>query len=208
MARREPRKELLYVAVTPAHPGCVKVGRSADPFKRLRAFDSGIPNPYAVVFMARFKDVVAADASVKGELRPFREGTSECYRISVDHAIRIIKETPGRSGYEYPLPGCDEHPILLRRVDELEITVRTARLIAAAGIQLIGDLVQRDEYDLSIAKLPSEAVTEITEVLELRGLGLGMRIKGWPYRSAPQGWPAPNDATPLLVVPITADCSA
>jgi|SRR5688572_1200573 len=188
------RKGMLYVAATPALPDTVKVGRSADPWRRLSAFVSGLPIGYSVVYQARFKDVVAADASVKRKLKPLREGRSECYRITADDAIRIIKEMPGRTGYELPPPRCDEYPILLRRVDELELTVRTRNLLAAASVQFVGNLVQRDEIDLRIAKFPSKAVTEIKEVLEYYQLELGMRIEGWPkYSISPQGSPAPND---------------
>lgn len=72
-------------------------------------------------------------------------------------------------------------PILLRPVDELELTVRSANCLKAENINYIGDLVQRTEVELlRTPNLGKKSLTEIKEVLESHGLSLGMRIEGWP----------------------------
>jgi DNA-directed RNA polymerase subunit alpha len=72
-------------------------------------------------------------------------------------------------------------PILLRPVDELELTVRSANCLKAENIHYIGDLVQRTEVELlRTPNLGKKSLTEIKEVLESHGLTLGMRIDNWP----------------------------
>jgi DNA-directed RNA polymerase subunit alpha len=72
-------------------------------------------------------------------------------------------------------------PILLRPVDELELTVRSANCLKAENIHYIGDLVQRTEVELlRTPNLGKKSLTEIKEVLESHGLSLGMRIDNWP----------------------------
>ena len=71
--------------------------------------------------------------------------------------------------------------ILLRPVDELELTVRSANCLKAENIHYIGDLVQRTEVELlRTPNLGKKSLTEIKEVLESHGLTLGMRLEGWP----------------------------
>jgi DNA-directed RNA polymerase subunit alpha len=75
-------------------------------------------------------------------------------------------------------------PILLRPVDELELTVRSANCLKAENIMYIGDLVQRTEVELlRTPNLGKKSLTEIKEVLEGHGLGLGMRLDNWPPAS-------------------------
>ena len=72
-------------------------------------------------------------------------------------------------------------PILLRPVDELELTVRSANCLKAENIHYIGDLVQRTEVELlRTPNLGKKSLTEIKEVLQSHGLMLGMRLEGWP----------------------------
>ena len=72
-------------------------------------------------------------------------------------------------------------PILLRPVDELELTVRSANCLKAENIMYIGDLVQRTEVELlRTPNLGRKSLTEIKEVLEGHALGLGMRLENWP----------------------------
>jgi len=75
-------------------------------------------------------------------------------------------------------------PILLRPVDELELTVRSANCLKAENIMYIGDLVQRTEVELlRTPNLGKKSLTEIKEVLEGHGLGLGMLLDNWPPAS-------------------------
>ena len=72
-------------------------------------------------------------------------------------------------------------PILMRPVDELELTVRSANCLKAESINYIGDLVQRTEVELlRTPNLGKKSLTEIKEVLEVRELSLGMRLENWP----------------------------
>ena len=77
----------------------------------------------------------------------------------------------------------DHHfdPLLLRPVDELELTVRSANCLKAENIHYIGDLVQKTEVELlRTPNLGKKSLTEIKEVLESHGLSLGMRLDNWP----------------------------
>lgn len=72
-------------------------------------------------------------------------------------------------------------PILLKPVDDLELTVRSANCLKAENIYYIGDLVQRHEQDLlKTPNLGKKSLTEIKEVLATRSLSLGMNIPNWP----------------------------
>jgi len=72
-------------------------------------------------------------------------------------------------------------PLLLRPVDELELTVRSANCLKAESIMYIGDLVQRTEIELlRMPNLGKKSLTEIKEVLESQNFGLGMHIENWP----------------------------
>jgi DNA-directed RNA polymerase subunit alpha len=72
-------------------------------------------------------------------------------------------------------------PILLRPVDELELTVRSANCLKAENIFYIGDLIQRTENELlKTPNLGRKSLNEIKEVLASRGLTLGMKLEGWP----------------------------
>lgn len=72
-------------------------------------------------------------------------------------------------------------PILLRPVDDLELTVRSANCLKAENIYYIGDLVQKTEVELlKTPNLGKKSLTEIKEVLAQRGLGLGARLQNWP----------------------------
>lgn len=75
----------------------------------------------------------------------------------------------------------DVDPILLRPVDDLELTVRSANCLKAESIYYIGDLIQRTEVELlKTPNLGKKSLTEIKDVLASRGLSLGMRLENWP----------------------------
>ncbi len=72
-------------------------------------------------------------------------------------------------------------PMLLRPVDDLELTVRSANCLKAENIYLIGDLIQRTEVELlKTPNLGKKSLTEIKDVLAIRGLSLGSRLENWP----------------------------
>lgn len=75
-------------------------------------------------------------------------------------------------------------PILLRSVDDLELTVRSANCLKAENIFYIGDLVQKAEVDLlKTPNLGKKSLTEIKDILASRSLSLGMRLENWPPES-------------------------
>ena len=75
-------------------------------------------------------------------------------------------------------------PVLLRPIDDLELTVRSANCLKAENIYYIGDLIQRTETELlKTPNLGRKSLNEIKEVLASRGLALGSRLEAWP----PQG---------------------
>ncbi len=78
----------------------------------------------------------------------------------------------------------DIDPVLLRPVDDLELTVRSANCLKAEQIFYIGDLIQRTEVELlKTPNLGKKSLTEIKDVLATRGLSLGMRLENWPPAS-------------------------
>ncbi len=75
-------------------------------------------------------------------------------------------------------------PILLRPVDDLELTVRSANCLKAENIYFIGDLVQRSEVELlKTPNLGKKSLTEIKDVLASKGLSLGTKLESWPPAS-------------------------
>jgi len=86
----------------------------------------------------------------------------------------VEAETSGRGA-----PQID--PILLRPVDDLELTVRSANCLKAENIFYIGDLIQRSENELLKApNLGRKSLNEIKDVLASKGLTLGMKLENWP----------------------------
>lgn len=79
-------------------------------------------------------------------------------------------------------------PILLRPVDDLELTVRSANCLKAEAIYYIGDLIQRTEVELlKTPNLGKKSLTEIKDMLASRGLSLGMRLENWPPENLKAG---------------------
>lgn len=75
-------------------------------------------------------------------------------------------------------------PVYLELVDNLELTVRSANCLKHLDINYIGDLVQKSENELlKTPNLGKKSLTEIKELLEVRGLRLGMNIDSWPPQS-------------------------
>ncbi len=75
----------------------------------------------------------------------------------------------------------DFDPVLLRPVDDLELTVRSANCLKAENINFIGDLIQKSENELlQTPNLGKKSLTEIKDVLAARSLALGMKLESWP----------------------------
>lgn len=89
----------------------------------------------------------------------------------VDEEV-IEDAKPAESGFD---------PILLRPVDDLELTVRSANCLKTENIHYIGDLIQRKEADLlKTPNLGKKSLTEIKDILALKHLSLGMSLENWP----------------------------
>ncbi len=79
------------------------------------------------------------------------------------------------------IPLAEIDPVLLRPVDDLELTVRSANCLKAENIYYIGDLIQCTENELlKTPNLGKKSLTEIKDILAMRGLSLGMRLENWP----------------------------
>ena len=94
-------------------------------------------------------------------------------------------------------PSVDEpevDPMLLRPVDDLELTVRSANCLKAENIYYIGDLIQRTEVELlKTPNLGKKSLTEIKDVLAQRGLSLGMKLEAWPPASLRKESESPSE---------------
>lgn len=109
------------------------------------------------------------------------EAIRQSARILVDQLnVFAALEDTGVSGTDEP-PQPKVDPILLRPVDDLELTVRSANCLKAENINYIGDLIQRTENELlKTPNLGRKSLNEIKEVLASRGLTLGMQLDYWP----------------------------
>ena len=97
-------------------------------------------------------------------------------------AVFVDLEETSNDVLEADEPGVD--PMLLRQVDDLELTVRSANCLKAENIYYIGDLIQRTEVELlKTPNLGKKSLTEIKDVLATRGLSLGMKLENWPPAS-------------------------
>lgn len=109
------------------------------------------------------------------------EAIRQSARILVDQlsVFAALEGTETTSEALTQVPAVD--PILLRPVDDLELTVRSANCLKAENINYIGDLIQRSENELlKTPNLGRKSLNEIKEVLASKGLTLGMRLDNWP----------------------------
>jgi DNA-directed RNA polymerase subunit alpha len=90
-------------------------------------------------------------------------------------------EEPKREGERPPIPELAFNPAFLKKVDELELSVRSANCLKNDNIVYIGDLVQKSEAEmLRTPNFGRKSLNEIKEVLAQMGLHLGMEVTGWP----------------------------
>jgi DNA-directed RNA polymerase subunit alpha len=124
-------------------------------------------------------DKLVLEIETNGTLDP-EEAVRLAASILNEHLSVFIyfkgEDTPGAADER---PQFD--PMLLRPVDDLELTVRSANCLKAENIFYIGDLIQRTEVDLlKTPNLGKKSLTEIKDVLAAKGLSLGMRLENWP----------------------------
>ena len=95
--------------------------------------------------------------------------------------LSVFVDLKGDEKVESTAQEAEIDPILLRPVDDLELTVRSANCLKAENIYYIGDLIQRTEVELlKTPNLGKKSLTEIKDVLASHGLSLGMRLENWP----------------------------
>ena len=116
---------------------------------------------------------ITAEDAVRASSKILVEQLAVFAQLEGDQISSLMAEAPrGNQNYD---------PILLRPVDELELTVRSANCLKAEDIYYIGDLIQRTENELlKTPNLGRKSLNEIKEVLASRGLTLGMKLEAWP----------------------------
>ncbi len=130
-------------------------------------------------------DKLVMEIETNGAIPP-EEAIRQSARILVEQLAFFAQIDPSPMDPLLPQPSRPTpfDPILLRPVDELELTVRSANCLKAENIYYIGDLIQRTETELlKTPNLGRKSLNEIKEVLASRGLTLGVRLESWP----PQG---------------------
>jgi DNA-directed RNA polymerase subunit alpha len=132
-------------------------------------------------------DKLVMEIETNGAMSP-EEAIRASAKILVEQLIVFTQlEGQGMMDFAGSMPkdeGPEPAPILMRPVDELELTVRSANCLKAENIYYIGDLVQRSETELlKTPNLGRKSLNEIKEVLASRGLTLGTRLEGWPPKS-------------------------
>ncbi len=124
-------------------------------------------------------DKLIIEIETNGTLDP-EEAIRRAATILQDQ-LSVFVDLQGKEEVKAESPEADVDPILLRPVDDLELTVRSANCLKAESIYFIGDLIQRTEVELlKTPNLGKKSLTEIKDVLASRGLSLGMRLENWP----------------------------
>ena len=117
---------------------------------------------------------VTAEDAVRASARILVEQLAVFAQLDGGEIGEITSQSGARSNASFD-------PILLRPVDELELTVRSANCLKAENIYYIGDLIQRTENELlKTPNLGRKSLNEIKEVLASRGLTLVMKLESWP----------------------------
>ncbi len=128
-------------------------------------------------------DKLVLEIETNGSIGP-EEAVRASAKILVEQlAVFAQLEGVELSAFDQPAQRSSQQfdPILLRPVDELELTVRSANCLKAENIYYIGDLIQRTENELlKTPNLGRKSLNEIKEVLASRGLTLGMKLENWP----------------------------
>jgi len=124
-------------------------------------------------------DKLIIELETDGTLDP-EEAIRASATILQDQLTHFI-DLKGKAEVEQKADEPEVDPILIRPVDDLELTVRSANCLKAENIYYIGDLIQRTEVELlKTPNLGKKSLTEIKDVLATKGLSLGMRLDNWP----------------------------
>lgn len=124
-------------------------------------------------------DKLIIDIETNGVIEP-ENAIRTAARMLIDQ-LAVFSELEGTAAPIEQQKSIQVDPVLLRPVDDLELTVRSANCLKAENIYYIGDLIQRTENELlKTPNLGRKSLNEIKEVLAARGLTLGMKLENWP----------------------------
>lgn len=124
-------------------------------------------------------DKLIIDIETNGVVEP-EDAIRTAARMLIDQ-LSVFADLEGTAVPVEQQKSIQVDPILLRPVDDLELTVRSANCLKAENIYYIGDLIQRTENELlKTPNLGRKSLNEIKEVLAARGLTLGMKLENWP----------------------------
>jgi DNA-directed RNA polymerase subunit alpha len=124
-------------------------------------------------------DKLIVDLETNGTVDP--EETIRKAAGILQQQLSVFVDLQGDEQVEQEKTETEIDPILIRPVDDLELTVRSANCLKAENIYYIGDLIQRTEVELlKTPNLGKKSLTEIKDVLGTHGLSLGMRLENWP----------------------------
>lgn len=127
-------------------------------------------------------DKLIIDLETNGTLEP--EQAIRRAATILQQQLSVFVELKHDEVEKTPVNQPEIDPILLRPVDDLELTVRSANCLKAENIYYIGDLVQRSEAELlKTPNLGKKSLNEIKDVLAARSLSLGMAVNNWPPAS-------------------------
>ena len=124
-------------------------------------------------------DKLVIDIETNGAIDP-EEAVRYAARVLVEQ-LSVFADLKGTPALIEEKKATQIDPVLLRPVDDLALTVRSANCLKAENIYYIGDLIQRTENELlKTPNLGRKSLNEIKEVLASRGLTLGMKLENWP----------------------------
>ena len=157
--------------------GSLQIDASFSPIKRVSYIVES-----ARVEQRTDLDKLVIEIETNGTVEP-EEAVRQAAAILNDH-LSVFIALKGEDGPGVTEDRPDFDPLLMRPVDDLELTVRSANCLKAENIFYIGDLILRTENDLlKTPNLGKKSLTEIKDILATKGLSLGMRLENWPPES-------------------------
>lgn len=157
--------------------GSLQIDASFSPIKRVSYIVES-----ARVEQRTDLDKLVIEIETNGTVEP-EEAVRQAAAILNDH-LSVFIALKGEDGPGITEERPDFDPLLMRPVDDLELTVRSANCLKAENIFYIGDLILRTENDLlKTPNLGKKSLTEIKDILATKGLSLGMRLENWPPES-------------------------
>jgi len=127
------------------------------------------------------KDKLTLTVETNGAISP-EDAVAYAARILQDQlSVFVNFEEPTKEKTQDTVPELAFNPALLKKVDELELSVRSANCLKNDNIVYIGDLIQKTEAEmLRTPNFGRKSLNEIKEVLAQMGLHLGMDVPNWP----------------------------